>query len=452
MDDLFVIDTQGSKPVDVATTEASREFTVVSASNQPRPKQRKQRARVITDNVTGGRSNNSTGQKTPTQKKPSKKGPAMAGLDQRFLALDVSDSSSSSKKSKKRGKNKKNNSDEPYINRNRPPPRLSSRKDWIADTKDSINDYIGNLGNSGIAQLMEQTLAMPKFASRDLGNATDVVIPASDSGSDHPSDNEFAYDDPYAFDDDVADAILQGSGMQTQADSESDEIPDDLDLEMLPGPASKKAKDSARQNKNYREKTKRERRAANTPHQVAYGKGEKPTRGFDPRTVLQRLEALTRDADVDTIWLQPLNTFERRIVHILASEFNVKSKSKGGKSNRMPVLTRTNKTCRPRNMKRINKLLLLWDEGGLIPEYWSGGRKASWDRTPNPRKGKSGSATPTKKKMVGEGAPAVSESNIGHQMLKQMGWAPGQGLGAGEEGRATPVDVMIRTGRQGLGA
>ncbi|ORX67038.1 G-patch-domain-containing protein, partial [Linderina pennispora] len=150
--------------------------------------------------------------------------------------------------------------------------------------------------------------------------------------------------------------------------------------------------------------------------------------------------------------LQPLNTFERRIVHILASEFNVKSKSKGGKSNRMPVLTRTKNTCRPKNMKRINKLLLLWDEGGLIPEYWSGGRKASWDRAPNPRKGKSGSATPTKKKLVGEGAPVVGESNIGHQMLKQMGWAPGQGLGAGEEGRATPVDVMIRTGRQGLGA
>ncbi|KAJ2565518.1 squalene synthetase-like protein, partial [Coemansia sp. RSA 1836] len=55
-------------------------------------------------------------------------------------------------------------------------------------------------------------------------------------------------------------------------------------------------------------------------------------------------------------------------------------------------------------------------------------------------------------KMVAENAPEVGSSNIGHKMLQQMGWQPGQGLGVKEEGRATPVDVMIRTERRGLGA
>ncbi|KAJ1948746.1 squalene synthetase-like protein [Linderina macrospora] len=471
MDDLFVIDTQGSKTDNVPTTETSREFTVVTASNQPRPKQRKQRARVITDNISDDRSN-TTQRSTPSRQPRKQKGRPMAGLDQKFLALNVSDSSGGKKKNAKKRNKKQKDTREPYVNRYQPPPRLSGRKDWIADAKDSIADYVSNLGVEGISNLMKQTLAMSSFATRELGSASaDVVLPtsaaASDgSGSDHPSDNEFDYDDPYAFDDDIADAVLQGSGVQTHIGSDSDGQPDDDDsevFEMLPNP-DKQAKKAARQKQKYRESVKRERQVQQTivnKHQVMYAKGDKPTAGFDPRTVVQRLESLARDADVDTIWLQPLNTFERRIVHILANEYNIKSNSKGSKTNRMPVLTRTAKTCRPKTMKRINKLLLLWDEGGLIPEYWSGGTRASWDRTvPKAKKGNgrsgrgsgSGSATPRQNKMVGEGAPAVGEANIGHQMLKQMGWAPGQGLGAGEEGRATPVDVMIRSGRQGLGA
>ncbi|KAI8320221.1 G-patch-domain-containing protein, partial [Martensiomyces pterosporus] len=162
--------------------------------------------------------------------------------------------------------------------------------------------------------------------------------------------------------------------------------------------------------------------------------------------------------------LQPMNTYERRIVHILAKEYGINSKSHGNGSNRSTILTPTPSTCKPRNTKRIDKLLLLFDEGGLIPQQWCGGPTPKEGRGAGAGKkagragkagkaGKSGSSSSQSgKKMVAEDAPAVGASNIGHQMLTQMGWAPGQGLGANQEGRSTPVDVMIRSGRQGLGA
>lgn len=56
-------------------------------------------------------------------------------------------------------------------------------------------------------------------------------------------------------------------------------------------------------------------------------------------------------------------------------------------------------------------------------------------------------------KMVAENAPEAGAGNVGHKMLTQMGWQPGQGLGATEQqGISAPVYAMIRAGRRGLGA
>ncbi|KAI8818144.1 uncharacterized protein EV422DRAFT_499367 [Fimicolochytrium jonesii] len=57
---------------------------------------------------------------------------------------------------------------------------------------------------------------------------------------------------------------------------------------------------------------------------------------------------------------------------------------------------------------------------------------------------------------VGEGSAPIGESNVGHRMLKALGWAPGQALGArgGTEsgnGLINPVDVIVRGRRSGLG-
>lgn len=52
---------------------------------------------------------------------------------------------------------------------------------------------------------------------------------------------------------------------------------------------------------------------------------------------------------------------------------------------------------------------------------------------------------------VGHDAPPIPESNIGNQILQNMGWTPGSGLGAEGDGRQDPVIAFLHRGRRGLG-
>lgn len=48
-----------------------------------------------------------------------------------------------------------------------------------------------------------------------------------------------------------------------------------------------------------------------------------------------------------------------------------------------------------------------------------------------------------------EEAPVIDEDNVGSQILKSMGWTPGTGLGARNQGRISPVRAVVRPKRIG---
>ena len=52
--------------------------------------------------------------------------------------------------------------------------------------------------------------------------------------------------------------------------------------------------------------------------------------------------------------------------------------------------------------------------------------------------------------VVGAGAAAVGEENVGHRLLVGMGWTGG-GLGRDGEGITEPVQALMRQSRAGLG-
>jgi len=52
---------------------------------------------------------------------------------------------------------------------------------------------------------------------------------------------------------------------------------------------------------------------------------------------------------------------------------------------------------------------------------------------------------------VGGDCAPIPDTNIGKRMLEQMGWRPGEGLGADGGGIQTPVTATLRPYRQGLG-
>ena len=52
---------------------------------------------------------------------------------------------------------------------------------------------------------------------------------------------------------------------------------------------------------------------------------------------------------------------------------------------------------------------------------------------------------------VSEHSGPIPESNIGNQMLRDMGWTPGTGLGADRAGIVHPVTAVMRPRGLGLG-
>lgn len=60
-------------------------------------------------------------------------------------------------------------------------------------------------------------------------------------------------------------------------------------------------------------------------------------------------------------------------------------------------------------------------------------------------------AAPRISGLVGDNAAPLNEKNIGNQILQNMGWTPGQGLGPSCSGIREPVKAFKRSGRQGLG-
>ncbi|KAJ2784430.1 squalene synthetase-like protein [Coemansia javaensis] len=304
------------------------------------------------------------------------------------------------------------------------------------DDDEAANDYMAHASDGGGGGGELQRMA---FLARGIGGGHGVLVESdveySDDGTSSAGGGQ-TVEDPYRYYD------------------EDDGFPQDMDMQQVPGPGGSPQASRRRRQHGRRQKQKQRGGAAAGPERQT---GGAPS-GFDPYTLLKRLDALTMSRDMDSIWLQPMDKKDRQIVHVLAREYRVKSKSHGNGVRRAPVLTATPDSCPPQNRKRINKVLLLFDQRGSLPDSWAGGpQPAEGGRGKKGRGGKASSSSNNSGslngRLVAEGAPEVGASNIGHKMLQQMGWTPGTGLGAEEKrGRATPVDIEIRAGRRGLGA
>ncbi|KAJ2553759.1 squalene synthetase-like protein [Coemansia sp. RSA 1933] len=340
-----------------------------------------------------------------------------------------------------------------------------------------MNDYIANMEEEEIAELLA-AVEDGAYLERELRDSLECHHQAKVSKGKNaaiPYNIDFDYDDdliymenPMEDDMEIVDEIFQSSEDELEANSdfhnnggynEDDGFPCSIDPENLPGP--ERSPRNGRQNNGQAGKSKgnNKRKEKKSPAKNKANGREGPSPRFDPRKVLKRLDMLARSEDMSSLWMEPMNRHERQIVHIFAREYGMRSKSHGSGVRRAPVLTATQDTQIPRQRRRINRILTLYDNGGLIPEEFIGGLGNQGDSSKgkkgNGQRGKGAKCVPSGAlhgRLVAADAPAVGSSNIGHKMLQQMGWQPGTGLGVQEEGRSTPVDVMIRGGRRGLGA
>lgn len=151
--------------------------------------------------------------------------------------------------------------------------------------------------------------------------------------------------------------------------------------------------------------------------------------------------------------LPPMDKLRRKMVHELASAFNMTSKSKGTKQNRFPLLIKTSRTVEwnaPLFYSRIKQM-----NAGFFPRLDAQSRvKTPGSRTLR-RTGGGGNAPGTKYRdgdVVGAAAPELGAENRGRAMLEKMGWAAGTGLGAIEnKGILQPIAHVVKNSRAGLG-
>jgi hypothetical protein len=152
--------------------------------------------------------------------------------------------------------------------------------------------------------------------------------------------------------------------------------------------------------------------------------------------------------------LPPMDKLRRKMVHELASVFNMTSKSKGTKQNRFPMIIKTSRTTEWNASLFYSRTKQM--NSGFFPRLDAQSRsKTAGSRAFRRTPGGGGIAPGTKYRdgdVVGAAAPELGAENRGRAMLEKMGWAAGTGLGAVEnKGILQPIAHVVKNSRAGLG-
>lgn len=168
----------------------------------------------------------------------------------------------------------------------------------------------------------------------------------------------------------------------------------------------------------------------------------------------------------NTLLLPPMPQAIRRPLIVICKMYFCTPKVQGSNKKKCLLLHRTSRTSCPTHWKTFVSSVL----GGHInkqPPLLKGniamGARPSRKETKGTKKnsgmmdafsgGGTGKAVEGSK--VGASASLISSENVGHKMLRMMGWKPGQGLGVeggDREGIVDPIDAIVRGKRRGLGA
>lgn len=160
------------------------------------------------------------------------------------------------------------------------------------------------------------------------------------------------------------------------------------------------------------------------------------------REINRNIKAFINDADLQTIPLQPMQKGDRKIIHLLCRQYNIKSKSAGSGNRRYIVLYKTGQTRIPSDFSQIDKLVNISKDSGNLSSQSSFSKVKMPSTSNKPYKEES---------LVAEKANPIAESNIGNQLLRKLGWSPGKGLGSNQDGIINPIDAVYKSSKKGLG-
>ncbi|CAO3659322.1 unnamed protein product [Umbelopsis vinacea] len=175
-----------------------------------------------------------------------------------------------------------------------------------------------------------------------------------------------------------------------------------------------------------------------------------------------KLQQFIRDDSISSFQMAPMAKHTRRQLHLLATAYNLKSKSIGSGQSRSPVLSKTERTFIPTDRRYIERFIseaqstLNATSSILSKHRMSNNRSPGYPKRKGAGKKESkGSPTvqsgPSHGYVVASDAAPISDQNRGHQMLAAMGWRQGDSLGAEGTGIVAPIEAIVRKKRVGLG-
>ncbi|KAE8224924.1 hypothetical protein CF319_g2253 [Tilletia indica] len=169
----------------------------------------------------------------------------------------------------------------------------------------------------------------------------------------------------------------------------------------------------------------------------------------------EQILLFVRDTGKTTLSLPPMEKRARARVHELANAYNLVSKSTGTGNNRYSILTKGKASAALRgiNQRKVNWIVngaLSGGSFGLRPKG-AGGKGKGRDGPGGAGRGAPAHASKNQEgAQVGFGAEKIGEENVGHKLLKIMGWSEGTGIGI-IEGGAEPIAATVKTRKGGLG-
>ncbi|XP_071963643.1 G patch domain-containing protein 2-like [Antedon mediterranea] len=173
------------------------------------------------------------------------------------------------------------------------------------------------------------------------------------------------------------------------------------------------------------------------------GKVKQKTSNSFLHNVNQKIVRFLKNQHEDELWLAPMKKKTRIQIGQLASLYNLDVKNEW-----------TNKKCSLTLFKTRNSYIA---DQGTIDEYLlavaSNGKVKHYPPYLDPKRRRKTPPTsiPFQEGYVDRYSNPIPNSNIGNQMLQNMGWKPGTGLGADGSGIQEPIRAFQRQKNKGLG-
>lgn len=153
-------------------------------------------------------------------------------------------------------------------------------------------------------------------------------------------------------------------------------------------------------------------------------------------SVNEKISRFLQDPEQNELKLYHMRKKEMDQLTHLASLYSLNMHSEGSKKNHCPVLTKTRNTTQATSVDKCG-----------VGNLWAGLTSANDIK----RRRRTPPASPEIEGHAEEPIEPIPETNIGNQMLRNMGWEPSSGLGTQSDTFRTPLLSLMRPKYQGLG-